>query len=62
MYLSPFIKKISFTFYKKLVENLNFFSAKTAYYVKKAKKFNILIEKFAFYGLDMKLEPEPEFF
>jgi hypothetical protein len=46
----------SFTFYNKFVDIYNLFPCKTAYYVKR----KIFLEKFAFYGIDMGLEPEPE--
>ncbi len=54
MYLITFIlKKFSFTFYIKFIEIYK------AYYVKMQKNSKIFLEKFAFYGLDMELEPEP---
>jgi hypothetical protein len=37
-----------------------FIPSKTAYYVKRQKNSKIFLEKFAFYGLDIELEPEPE--
>jgi hypothetical protein len=43
---------------KNVVEICKLFPCKTAYYVKRQKKFQILFEKFAFYGIDMELEPE----
>jgi hypothetical protein len=58
MYLITFInKKFSFTFYNKFVEIYKLFLCKTAYYVKRQKNAIIFLEKFAFYGLDMELEP-----
>jgi hypothetical protein len=39
MYLITFIKKISFTFYNKFVENYKLFPCKTAYYAKRQKNF-----------------------
>jgi hypothetical protein len=50
----------SFTFYNKFVEILKLFPTKTAKKRKKAKKIPNFLEKFAFYGPDMELEPEPE--
>jgi hypothetical protein len=58
MYLITFILTFfSFTFYNKIVDIYNLFTCKTAYYVKRKQ---IFLEKFAFYGIDMELEPEPE--
>ncbi len=53
----PSLKKFFFTFYNKFVDFYNLFPCKTAYYVKRKHIFK---EKFAFYGIDMELEPEPE--
>jgi hypothetical protein len=61
MYLITLINKIfSFTFYIKFIEIYKLFLCKTAYYVKRQKNSKIFLEKFAFYGLDMELEPELE--
>jgi hypothetical protein len=38
------------------------FPSKTAYCVKRQNIFQNFFDKFAFYGLDMELEPEPELF
>jgi hypothetical protein len=63
MYLITFIKKkISFTFFNKFVQNYKLFPCKTAYYAKRQKSSKIFLVKFAFYGLDKELEPEPELF
>ncbi len=39
---------------------MNFFLVKQLTKYKSKNIYNILFEKFAFYGLDMELEPEPE--
>jgi hypothetical protein len=57
--LPPF-KICSFTFYNKFVEIYKLLPCKTADYIKRQKKSKIIFEKFAFYGLDMELKPEPE--
>jgi hypothetical protein len=54
------LKFFSFTFYNEFVEIYKLFPCKTAYYVKRLKNSKNILEKFAFYGLDMELEPEPE--
>jgi hypothetical protein len=47
------------TFYNRFVEIYKLFPCKTAYYAKRQKNCQNFLEKFAFYGLDMELEPEP---
>jgi|LakMenE01Jun11ns_1017448.scaffolds.fasta_scaffold9537455_1 hypothetical protein len=53
-------KKFLITFYNEIVEIYKLFPCKTAYDVKRQKKSHIFLTKFAFYGLDMELEPELE--
>jgi hypothetical protein len=53
----PSLSIFSFTFYNKFVDIYNLFACKTAYYVKRKQIFK---EKFAFYGIDVDLEPELE--
>ncbi len=60
MYLITFIlKKFHSHFTLNFLEIYKLFLCKTAYYVKRPKKLQHFLEKFAFYGLDMELEPEP---
>jgi hypothetical protein len=53
-------KKFLITFYNEIVEIYKLFPCKTAYDVKRQKNLHIFLTKFAFYGLDMELEPELE--
>ncbi len=54
------LKKFLFIFYNKFVEIYKSIPSKTDYCVKRQNIFQYFFEKFAFYGLEMELEPEPE--
>jgi hypothetical protein len=61
MYLLPSLKNFFHShFTLNLLKIYKLFLCKTAYYVKRQNNSKIFLEKFAFYGLDMELEPEPE--
>jgi hypothetical protein len=61
MYLITFIKKNFHSHFTiSLLKFINFFLVKPLTKNKDKKNSEIFLDKFAFYGLDMELEPEPE--